>query len=287
QHDERVGYHLYLQWEADRQLAAVAQHCANVGMSTGLYHDLAVGVDGQGADVWGNHEAFASARVGAPPDQFNAKGQDWGTPPFNPVRLEETAYADFIAVLRANMRHAGALRIDHVMALMHLYWIPASGEATAGAYVRYPFDDLLGIVALESHRHRCLVIGEDLGTGNVNVQGIEEQPARRRIGAGMVRVVGKQGVQGIDADGGNPQTAKIIHQRPQIAEIADAPVFGRAQGIEMAGYAPAAFPPDHPLRHVSATGSNRDFAGDRLPGDGHGKEVVAIGKRAGQGERDA
>ncbi|MFN3077164.1 MAG: 4-alpha-glucanotransferase [Alphaproteobacteria bacterium] len=164
EHEDRVGYHLYLQWEADRQLALVSKRCAETGMAIGLYQDLAVGVDTQGSDVWGNHQAFASARVGAPPDQFNAKGQDWGTPPFNPMRLEETAYADFIAVLRANMRHAGALRIDHVMALQHLYWIPAQGEATAGAYVRYPFDDLLGIVALESHRHKCLVIGEDLGT---------------------------------------------------------------------------------------------------------------------------
>ncbi|MEO5374785.1 MAG: 4-alpha-glucanotransferase [Alphaproteobacteria bacterium] len=160
----RVSYHLYLQWEADRQLGEAAAACTANGMGLGLYRDLAVGVDPQGADVWCNQAAFAAAHVGAPPDQFNAKGQDWGTPPFNPVRLQETAYADFIAVLRANMRHAGALRIDHVMALKHLFWIPFNTDPLHGAYVVYPFDDLLGIVALESSRNRCMVIGEDLGT---------------------------------------------------------------------------------------------------------------------------
>lgn len=160
----RIAYHLYLQFEADRQLAEAARQCADHGMSIGLYRDLAVGVDPQGADVWCNQAAFAAAHVGAPPDQFNAKGQDWGTPPFNPVRLQETAYADFVAVLRSNMRHAGALRIDHVMALKHLFWIPFNSDPLSGAYVVYPFDDLLGIVALESHRNRCMVIGEDLGT---------------------------------------------------------------------------------------------------------------------------
>ncbi|VBB68902.1 4-alpha-glucanotransferase (amylomaltase) [invertebrate metagenome] len=163
-HARRIAYHLYLQWEADRQLGAAAQHCTDNGLSVGLYRDLAVGVDPAGADVWSHQETFAAARVGAPPDQFNAKGQDWGSPPFNPLRLQENGYADFIAVLRANMRHAGALRIDHVMALMHLFWIPLGGNPSTGAYVGYPFDDLLGIVALESHRHRCMVIGEDLGT---------------------------------------------------------------------------------------------------------------------------
>ncbi|KAF0117573.1 MAG: malQ [Rhodospirillaceae bacterium] len=163
-HANRIAYHLYLQWEADRQLEAAARRCADTGLAVGLYRDLAVGVDPAGADVWSHRETFAAAHVGAPPDQFNAKGQDWGSPPFNPLRLKESGYADFIAVLRANMRHAGALRIDHVMALMHLFWIPPGGDPSTGAYMGYPFDDLLGIVALESHRHGCMVIGEDLGT---------------------------------------------------------------------------------------------------------------------------
>ncbi len=164
-HAKRIAYHLYLQWEADRQLCAAAHRCTDSGLSVGLYRDLAVGVDSAGADVWSHKETFAAARVGAPPDQFNAQGQDWGSPPLNPLRLqEENGYADFIAVLRANMRHAGALRIDHVMALLHLFWIPLGGNPSTGAYVGYPLEDLLGIVALESHRHQCMVIGEDLGT---------------------------------------------------------------------------------------------------------------------------
>jgi (1->4)-alpha-D-glucan 1-alpha-D-glucosylmutase len=104
------------------------------------------------------------ASIGAPPDDFNQLGQDWGLPPPDPNRLWDSAYAPFIGMLRANMQHAGALRIDHVMALMRLYWIPGGAAATDGAYVQYRFDDLLGIVSLESTRNRCVVVGEDLGT---------------------------------------------------------------------------------------------------------------------------
>src|SRR5262249_40605273 len=104
------------------------------------------------------------ASVGAPPDEFNARGQDWGLPPPVPGRLDECAFAPFIATLRANMAHAGALRIDHVMGLARLFWIPEGSGAGEGAYVRYPLDEMLAIVALESHRNRCLVVGEDLGT---------------------------------------------------------------------------------------------------------------------------
>jgi len=104
------------------------------------------------------------AQVGAPPDIYNPAGQDWGLPPFHPRALREEGYRSFIELIRANMRHAGGLRIDHVMGLRHLYWVPKGQKPSAGAYVRYPFDDLIGILALESHRHRCLVVGEDLGT---------------------------------------------------------------------------------------------------------------------------
>lgn len=104
------------------------------------------------------------AGIGAPPDDFNLNGQDWGLPPLVPERLRDAAYAPFIATLRHNMRHAGALRIDHVMGLMRLYWVPPGGTPADGTYVSYPLDDLLGILALESQRNRCLVIGEDLGT---------------------------------------------------------------------------------------------------------------------------
>jgi 4-alpha-glucanotransferase len=134
-------------------------------LAVGLYRDLAVGVDPVGADAWSEQDLVVTEiHVGAPPDPFNMLGQDWGLPPLNPLTLTEKAYEPFIAILRANMRHAGALRIDHVMALLHLYWIPADAPAKDGIYVTYPFEDLLGVLALESQRSRCMIIGEDLGT---------------------------------------------------------------------------------------------------------------------------
>jgi (1->4)-alpha-D-glucan 1-alpha-D-glucosylmutase len=161
----RVEFYEYLQWQAELQLASVATSAREHRLGIGLYEDLAVSVDGGGAEAWGNQHTYAvGASIGAPPDDFNLQGQNWGLPPLNPDALEESAYNPFIATLRANMRHAGALRIDHVMALMRLFWIPQGLTAADGAYVHYAFDDLLGIVALESQRNRCLVIGEDLGT---------------------------------------------------------------------------------------------------------------------------
>ncbi|MDM0104377.1 malto-oligosyltrehalose synthase [Variovorax sp. J22R24] len=164
-HAERVGYFEYLQWQAARQLEAAGARCAALGMGLGLYLDLAVSVDRAGSDAWRHRRSFAlDARVGAPPDAFNLEGQDWGLPPLRPDRLRESQYAVFIESLRANMRGAGAIRIDHVMMLMRLFWIPADGTPRDGAYVHYPVDELFAILAVESQRHRCLVIGEDLGT---------------------------------------------------------------------------------------------------------------------------
>jgi (1->4)-alpha-D-glucan 1-alpha-D-glucosylmutase len=162
---ERVEYYQYLQWQADRQLAVAGRRSYELGLGVGIYQDLAVSVDRGGAETWMWQEAFApNVSIGAPPDDFSLTGQDWGLPPLIPARLRDTAYAPFIATLRANMNHNGALRIDHVMGLMRLFWIPQGATPEAGAYVRYPFDDLLGILALESERNRCLIVGEDLGT---------------------------------------------------------------------------------------------------------------------------
>lgn len=165
EHERRIDFFQYLQWQAHEQLMTAQHHARHSGMIVGLYGDLAVSVDPSGADHWAEQSVFASqARVGAPPDPFNALGQEWGLAPLNPRRLRETAYAHFIALLRANMRHMGALRIDHVMGLQRLFWVPAGEPASLGAYVRYPFEDLLGLLALESERNKCMVIGEDLGT---------------------------------------------------------------------------------------------------------------------------
>jgi len=165
EHAERVEFYEYLQWQTELQLGQVGRRSFELALGVGLYQDLAVSIDRGGAEAWANQDLYAvTASVGAPPDDFNLAGQNWGLPPIRPERLREVAYAPFIATLRENMRHAGALRIDHVMGLMRLFWIPAGRTPAEGAYVHYPFHDLIGILALESQRNRCLVIGEDLGT---------------------------------------------------------------------------------------------------------------------------
>jgi len=162
---ERIEFHEYLQWLAEQQLDRVRATARSLHMGIGLYQDLAVGIDGGGAEVWEARGAFgAGMSVGAPPDSWNLRGQNWGLPPWNPIALRAAAYRPFIDLLRANMRYAGALRVDHVMELTRLFWIPEGKGPRDGTYVGYPFEDLLGILALESVRNRCIVIGEDLGT---------------------------------------------------------------------------------------------------------------------------
>ncbi|MDP9902238.1 malto-oligosyltrehalose synthase [Variovorax ginsengisoli] len=163
-HAERIGYYEYLQWQATRQLARASAQCDAAGMAVGLYLDLAVSVDRAGSDAWTEQQAFVDgASVGAPPDEFNPNGQGWGLPPLRPDRLRTSGYRFFIETLRANMQ-GGALRIDHVMGLMRLFWIPPGGTPHQGAYVHYALDEMLAIVAIESQRQQCMVIGEDLGT---------------------------------------------------------------------------------------------------------------------------
>lgn len=158
-------FYEYLQWQAEAQLAACAARAAELGMAVGLYLDIAVSVDRAGSEVAAHPGLFArGASVGAPPDAFNPRGQDWGLPPPLPDRLRAGGYAYFRRTLRANMRHAGAIRIDHVMQLARLYWVPAGFAPTDGAYVRYPLREMMAVLAEESRRHRCLVVGEDLGT---------------------------------------------------------------------------------------------------------------------------
>ena len=155
-----MRFHKWLQFEADRQLRS-----AKGKLPLGLYGDLAVGVDPQGADRWMEPDAFfADFRIGAPPDPFSLTGQEWGLLPFDPLRLRQKAYRPFIAMIRAAMRYCGAIRIDHVMWLDRMFLVPAGGKPADGAYVRFPVDDLMAVIALESHRNQCLVVGEDLGT---------------------------------------------------------------------------------------------------------------------------
>ncbi len=160
----RVEFQMYLQWLAASQLGAAAATARAAGMSIGLYLDLAVGAAHASAESAGDPHLFARGMsVGAPPDMLNRQGQNWGLPPWNPRVLVQLEYAPFRNLLAANMRNAGALRIDHVMALIRLFWIPQGMTGADGGYVRNPFDTLAAIVALESVRNRCVVIGEDLG----------------------------------------------------------------------------------------------------------------------------
>jgi 4-alpha-glucanotransferase len=160
-----LKFHCWLQWIAAEQLAAAAAAARRAGMRIGLYQDLAVGPNCGGAETWTAQELYVtSASIGAPPDELAPQGQDWGIPPMHPERLREAAYAPFVKLLRANMPLDGALRIDHVMMLHRLWWVPEGRPSAEGGYVHYPLDELMAIVALESQRRRCLVIGEDLGT---------------------------------------------------------------------------------------------------------------------------
>ena len=161
----RVLFFQFLQWIADRQLGRAAASGREAGLAIGLYRDLAVGANPHGAEAWADNELVVSgASIGAPPDPLSRSGQNWGLAPLNPLALRRRGFAPLIAALRANMRHAGILRIDHVMGLRRLYWVPSGSPATSGAYVEYPFEAVLRLLALESRRHRCAVIGEDLGT---------------------------------------------------------------------------------------------------------------------------
>jgi len=156
-------YHLYAQWQTEEQLRATVRHASELGLR--WYFDYPLGVSRIGFDVWREPELFVlDAYSGAPPDEFFTQGQNWDFPPFHPQRLRETRYQCFITALRRQLRYAKALRIDHVMGLHRLYWIPSGMEATEGAYVHYRMDELMAILALESHRHKATIVGENLGT---------------------------------------------------------------------------------------------------------------------------
>lgn len=164
-HADRVDFHCYVQFELDRQLEAVAKKARDRGMAIGLYQDLALGSSPAGSDAWANQSLFAcNATLGAPPDEYAREGQDWRLQPIVPQRWAASQYRFWMQLVRKALAHSGALRIDHAMGLQRQFWIPAGASPTDGAYVRYPRDDLMGIVALEAHRRRALVIGEDLGT---------------------------------------------------------------------------------------------------------------------------
>jgi 4-alpha-glucanotransferase len=162
---EDVEYYLYLQWLAAEQLGMAQSEARSAGMAIGLYGDVAVGANSAGSETWSNRHLYVNgASVGAPPDALALKGQDWGIPPQSPEELRSQQYAPFVGMVRNNMRHVSALRLDHVMTLYRLWWVPRGLYSKDGTYVHYPLEDLIAILALESERNRAIVIGEDLGT---------------------------------------------------------------------------------------------------------------------------
>lgn len=163
--EKEIRYHLFLQWIAARSFARAQAEARDAGMRIGMIADLAIGMDAAGSHAWGRpSDLLTGLSVGAPPDLFNPAGQNWGLVGFSPRALVDTGFEPFLATLRANLRYAGGVRIDHAMGLMRLWLIPHGSSAAEGAYLSYPLEDMLRLLALESHRHRAVIIGEDLGT---------------------------------------------------------------------------------------------------------------------------
>jgi 4-alpha-glucanotransferase len=164
QHVDAIVFYAWLQWVADNQLRTAQSAAKDAGMRIGIMNDLAVGVSPWSAEAWTYGNLFADKiSVGAPPDHFNQTGQDWGQAPWRPDRLDELSYAPFRSMVAGILRHSGGVRVDHIMGLFRLWWIPDGMAASQGAYVRYPHEAMVGILALEAHRAGALVVGEDLG----------------------------------------------------------------------------------------------------------------------------
>jgi 4-alpha-glucanotransferase len=181
-HRNEVLFHEFLQWVADRSLAAAHERAREAGMRIGLIGDLAVGMDPTGSHAWSRQrDILLGLAIGAPPDLFNPRGQDWGLTGFSPRALEDGGFVPFIATLRAALRHTGGLRIDHAMGLSRLWLVPEGADPADGAYLAYPLTDLLRLLALESARHNAIVVGEDLGT----------------VPAGFRETIGQDGVHGM------------------------------------------------------------------------------------------
>jgi len=212
-HDERtVHYHLYVQTLMDEQLAAFSD-----GSRAGLYLDLPVGVNRDGYDVWRHGDQFASGvSVGAPPDMLFTAGQDWGLPPLLPHALRASGYRYFADCVRAHMEHADVLRVDHVMGMHRLFWIPQGGSATDGVYVNYDCDHLYAVLCLESQRNKCAVVGEDLGTVPDHVRPMMADRGVRRLHVDQFVFPGQHG-HGIGDSPDNAVACINTHDMPTFA----------------------------------------------------------------------
>jgi len=185
EHTSGMDFHAWLQWIADGQLGSAQRRAKDSGMRVGIMSDLAVGVHSQGADAWALADVLAhGVCVGAPPDPFNQQGQNWSQPPWRPDTLSESGYEPFKTMIRAVLRNAGAIRIDHILGLFRLWWIPEGASPTKGCYVEYDHEAMVGIVALEAHRVGALVVGEDLGVSEPWVH--EYLPSRGILGSNVL-----------------------------------------------------------------------------------------------------
>jgi 4-alpha-glucanotransferase len=217
-HRHEINFHQYVQWLAAGQRQEVWEEAVRAGLPFTLYQDLALGAAAGGFETWGYPGLFArGAAMGAPPDAFNLKGQNWDLPPLIPWKLEESGYRLFLDILRANLPPGGIIRLDHVMGLFRLFWIPEGREPRDGAYVRYPARGLLGLLKLESRRRRTLIIGEDLGTV---APAIRRDLARARIFSYRVFYFERTGEQRFKAPEDYPRQAlacATTHDLPTLA----------------------------------------------------------------------
>ena len=261
--DRECGFFEFLQWAADDQLAACRDRARELGLPIGLYLDLAVGVDPDGADAWSNQSAvLGDFSVGAPPDEFNPAGQDWGLAPFNPHALPDHDFAAFRELLAAAMRHAGAVRLDHVLGLMRLYLVPHGESASRGAYLRFPFEPLLRVIAEESNTYRCIFIGEDLGTVP---EGFRETAARWGIWTYRVMMFERWG------DGEFKRPHDYPHEALATFNTHDLPTFqGWISGHDLDAKRALGLDPgeDNDSRQRA-----REALGRALTGDPHGSGV--------------
>lgn len=204
-------YHLWVQWILDGQVGAMAKEARRRG--PGLYLDLPLGVHGSAYDVWRYRHLFAEGvAAGAPPDSFFTQGQNWGFPPLQPERLRESGYDYLIASLRHHLRHAGLLRLDHVMQLQRLFWIPSGMEAAQGVYVRYPAEEMFAVLAIESHRHQAMIVGENLGTVPPEIN--EAMDRHETLGMYVVQYELQPGSQGLREPPARSAASLNTHDMP-------------------------------------------------------------------------
>jgi 4-alpha-glucanotransferase len=273
-HHDEVAFEEFVQWVADRQLAGCQQTALKQGMPVGLYIDVAVGIDRAGADAWTNHGAVLNGvSMGAPPDEFNPQGQNWGLAPLNPHALPENDFSTVRLLMRAAMRHAGAIRLDHVLGLQRVFMILLGSPASEGTYVRFPFHRLLGVVAEESVRHECIVIGEDLGTVPENFR---ETIARWGLWCYRVMLFEREQDGRFKPPGAYPSAALATFNTH------DMPSFrGWIEGHDMQVKRAIGFDPgESDDAREWARQKLREMLGERVPGQASG-DIVAVAEFLG------